>query len=277
MRFSLIVMVVLVAAVPLMTVRVGAQSIGVSERYAECMRRARADPERGLEMALSWRDGANPEQRNPEQRNNAAAHCEAVALTGLGRFVAAAKRLEALAGSMKAPSKGGASMGAVAPKSVRAEILAQAGQAWSRADQIARARAVQTAAVALDPNNAEIRIDRAMTRAADGAYWEAIDDLDVAISLNRKGNRETANAYALRASAYRFLDVLSLAKQDADTALRLAPDNAEALLEMVIIMHMAGDEAAARKAWDRLVQAHDGSPAAEAAQRNLKKLDQGNR
>jgi len=267
MRYSFIFTVVLMTMLPVMTVRAAAQSFGVDERYEDCMRRARVDPELGLETALAWRDGQNPKLKKSDSSHNAAAHCEAVALTGLGRFEAAAKRLEALAGSMKAD----------APKSVRAEILAQAGQAWFRADQITRARAAQTAAVALDSNNAEIRIDRAMARAADGEYWGAVDDLNAAISLNRQNNQENADAYALRASAYRRLEVLSLAKQDVEAALRLAPDNAEALLEMGIIMHLAGDAAAARKAWGRLVREHDGSPAAEAARRNLKKLNQGNK
>lgn len=267
MRYSLIFMVGLMVALPVMAVRAAAQSFGVDERYEDCMRRARTDPELGLETALVWRDGQDPKQKQMERGHNAAAHCEAVALTGLGRFEAAAKRLEALAESMKAD----------APKSVRAEILAQAGQAWFRADQITRARAAQTAAVALDSNNAEIRIDRAMARAAVGEYWGAVDDLNAAISLNRKSGQENADAYALRASAYRRLEVLSLAQQDVETALRLAPDNAEALLEMGIIMHLAGDATAARKAWGRLVRAHDGLPSAEAARRNLKNLDQGNK
>ena len=78
------------------------------------------------------------------------------------------------------------------------------------------------------------------------------------------------DAYALRASAYRFLDVLSLAKQDVETALLLAPDNAEALLEQGIIWRLWGKGGAARKVWSRLVQLHDGTPAAAAARKNLK-------
>jgi tetratricopeptide (TPR) repeat protein len=270
MRYLLMFMIVSMTMLPVMTVRAAAQSFGVDGRYEDCMRRARTDPEQGLETALAWRDGQTLEQGKPKtstskRRTYAAAHCEAVALTGLGRFEAAAKRLEALAGSMQAG----------APKSVRAEILAQAGQAWFRADRIARARAVQTAAIALDSKNAEIRVDRAMARAAGGDYWSAIDDLNVAISLNRKDSGENADAYALRASAYRFLEVLSLAKQDVETALRLAPDNAAALLELGIILRLAGDAPAARKAWGRLMRVHDGSPAADSARKNLETLDRG--
>lgn len=241
---------------------VAAQTIGVSERYANCMHQARVDPELGLETALVWRD-----DEKPSNDKYAAAHCEAVALTGLGQFETAAKRFEALAALM-GPVDGRAGV----LKTVRAEILAQAGQAWFRADQIASARMVQTAAIILDSNNAEIRVDRAMTWAADGAYWDAIDDLNVAISLNKDTNQENVDAYTLRASAYRFLDVLSLAKHDVETALLLVPDNAEALLEQGIIWWLSGKDGSARKVWSRLVQLHDGTPAAAAAHKNLKKL-----
>jgi tetratricopeptide (TPR) repeat protein len=264
MRLSLLFVFALVMA---LSVGSEAQTIGASERYGNCMRDARSDPERGLETALVWRD-----ENNSRKDEYAAAHCEAVALTGLGQFETAAKRLEALATLMSAASMGVTSEPASPPKAVRAEILAQAGQAWFQADQTALARAALSTAVALDPENVEIRIDRAMTRAADGAYWDAIDDLNMAISVNRDKNQKNADAYALRASAYRFLDVLSLAKQDADTALRLAPNNAEALLEQGIISHMSGDDAAARKMWIRLVRLHEGTPAADSARKNLAKL-----
>ncbi|MBT5812049.1 MAG: hypothetical protein HOI19_16875, partial [Rhodospirillaceae bacterium] len=66
MRYSLIFMVGLMMALPVMTVRAAAQSFGVDERYEDCMRRARTDPEQGLETALAWRDGQTLEQGKPK-------------------------------------------------------------------------------------------------------------------------------------------------------------------------------------------------------------------
>lgn len=242
---------------------VGAQLIGASALYQECMRQARRDPERGLETALAWKERLSANQPivkvRDQRQDNAAAHCEAVSLIGLKQFVSAAKRLEGLAKTMTAE----------APKTAKAEILAQAGQAWSGANKTAKAEKAQTAAIALSPDDAAFRIDRAITRASDGRYWDAVDDLNVAISLER-GDAAT---YALRASAYRSLNVLSLAKQDVDAALRLAPDNEEALLEQGNVYHLMGDDARAREAWRTLIRAHDGAPSADAAQRNLTKLD----
>ena len=108
-----------------------------------------------------------------------------------------------------------------------------------------------------------------MTRAAKGRYWDAIDDLNVAISFNRGD----ATAYALRASAYRSLNVLSLATQDVETALQIAPDNAEALLEQGNLFHLTGDDARARQSWKQLIIIHDGASSADAARRNLARLD----
>ena len=266
-RFILVLVIVIpwvVATVAMLGVAAGvaAQTIVASERYANCMRQVRIDPELGLETALVWRD-----DEKSSNDKYAAAHCEAVALTRLGQYETAAKRFEALAALM-GPVDGRAGV----LKAVRAEILAQAGQAWFRADQIVSARAVQTAAIILDSSNAEIRVDRAMTWAADGAYWDAIDDLNVAISMHKDTNQENADVYALRASAYRLLDVLSLAKQDVEMALFLVPNNAEALLEQGIIWRLSGKDGAARKVWSSLVQLHDGTPAAVAARKNLKKL-----
>ncbi|MFT6579986.1 MAG: tetratricopeptide (TPR) repeat protein [Alphaproteobacteria bacterium] len=240
-----------------------AQLIGSSERYQDCMRQARSDPERGLEVALSWKERLSADlpivKIRDRRQENAAAHCEAVALINSGRFATAAKRLEHLA----------AMMADDAPKEARGEILAQAGQAWFRVDKNDQAEKAQSAAIKLSPYNGEIRIDRAITRAANSRYWDAIDDLNVAISFNRGD----ATAYALRASAYRSLNVLSLATQDVEAALKITPDSAEALLEQGNLFHLTGDDARARQSWKQLIGIHDGAPSAEVARRNLARLD----
>jgi len=217
--------------------------------YENCMRLARNDPEQAFETALSWQDMGG---------GAAARHCVAVAMIGLGQYAPAAKRLEKLAVDMKA-----------APAAARAAILDQAGMAWYEANDNARANAALTAALKRLPGDPEILIDRAMVLAAAKNYWEAIDDLNAVIAANP----DRADARILRASAYRYVDALPLAREDADAALRLAPDRAEVLLEHGIILRLSGDPDGARRDWLKLIRLHDGTPAADAARRNLEKLD----
>jgi hypothetical protein len=115
--------------------------------YERCMKLARHDPGAGEKLALAWheRGGAHP-----------ADHCAAVALIGLKQYKEAATRLEALAQSMT-----------TAPPGLRAEVLDQAGQAWGLAGDPVRAYAAAGAAVALQPNDLDLLIDR----AAAAARW----------------------------------------------------------------------------------------------------------
>lgn len=222
---------------------------GGAGTYENCTRLAHTNPDAALEAALSWQDlgGGDP-----------ARHCAAVSLFHLGQFGQAAKRFEALAGSL-----------GEAPAAERAAMLAQAGAAWFRAGDFERANAAQTAALALAPGDTELLIDRAMTLAAAQNYWEAIDDLNAAIDADPK----RVEALILRASAYRFVDALPLAHDDAERAHRLSPDRPEVLLEYGILQRLAGDRDGARKSWLRLLRLHDGTPAADAARRNLELLD----
>ena len=83
---------------------------GVQSDYAACMSLARAEPQAAFDQARAW----------AAQGGGAAAqHCAAVSLFGLGRHGEAAQRLETLSDNM-APAAAGP----------RAQVLAQAGQAW---------------------------------------------------------------------------------------------------------------------------------------------------
>src|SRR3546814_13959116 len=115
------------------------------------------------------------------------------------------------------------------PATTRAALLAQAGQAWLRAEEPDRAYAVQTTALDLlatagKPRAAvEIRIDRAVTLAAKGRYWEAIDDLNLALETDPR----RVDALVLRASAYRYVDAPAFARENVERATALAPDHPE--------------------------------------------------
>lgn len=220
-----------------------------SREYSDCMAQAREDPEAGLERAFGWRDlgGGDP-----------ARHCIAIALIGLKRYEDAARRLEALAQEISAENEG-----------LRPAILAQAAQVWHLADQLERALAVQDAAVNLAPEDGELRIERAITLATLGRFWDAVDDLNRAFDLTP----DRPEILALRASAYRHLEVLDLARDDIERALALAPDDPNALLERGMLRRLAGDPAAARNDWLRVIALAEGQPQADAARAALARLD----
>lgn len=217
--------------------------------YADCMALARSDPEAGLERAFAWRDlgGGDP-----------ARHCVAVALIGLKRYDDAARRFEALAQDI-APEN----------RDLRPTILSQAAQVRHLADQPEQALADQDAAIKLAPSDVELRIDRAVTLATLGRFWDAVDDLNRALDL--APNR--SEALVLRASAYRHLKILDLARDDVERALVLAPDDPNALLERGQLRRLAGDRAAAREDWLRVIALAEGTPPAEAARAALARLD----
>ena len=76
-----------------------------------------------------------------------------------------------------------------------------------------------------------------------------------------------------RASAYRYLDSLELASDDVNRALSLKPDHVAAYLERGIIRRLSRDPDGAREDWLHAINLAPKSPAAEAARRNLERLD----
>ena len=66
---------------------------------------------------------------------------------------------------------------------------------------------------------------------------------------------------------------LAAARQDIVRAISIDPAHAEAVLESGILMRLAGDNDKARQEWLKLIELHEGSPAAETATRNLEILD----
>jgi tetratricopeptide (TPR) repeat protein len=217
--------------------------------YESCLARARKDPVNGFEDALSWASRGGGE---------GAQHCAAVALMTEGHYGDAADRLERLAQQM-----------VTRPPSLRAEVLAQAARAWLDAGQVVRANAVITAAIDLAPRNTELFIDRAEIMAAARNYWEAIDD------LNRVLDADPSRVEALifRASAYRYVDSLELAFEDADRAVALAPQMAEAWLEHGIIMRLRGNDKGARAAWLQVLLLDPDGPAGDVARANIERME----
>ena len=220
-----------------------------AQEYAACMTLARRKPDEGLEGALTWQSRGG---------GDAAEHCAAVALIGLGENSEAATRLEKL-GTRLGPARPG----------LAAEVLAQAGQAWLMAGKSDRAYAVQTTALKLAPQDVDLLVDRAVTLGQAKNYWEAIDDLNRAHELAPK----RADVLVFRASAYRFVDSPDLALEDIDAAIALDPRNPDAYLERGILRRLANDRDGARSDWMKTLSLGTGTPTGDAAQKNLELLD----
>jgi tetratricopeptide (TPR) repeat protein len=221
--------------------------------YQQCMKLARRDPAAAEKLALSWheRGGAHP-----------ADHCGAVALIGLKQYKEAATRLEALAQAMT-----------TAPIGLRAEVLDQAGQAWGLAGDPVRAYAAAGEAVALQPKDLDLLIDRAEAAASAGYLDKAVDDLDQVL----KADPTRVDALIYRASANRALDRLDPALADVEKALARVPNSAPALLERGNIRRLKGDNGGARQDWQRVGQLAPGSQADLAAKANIEHLDSNKR
>lgn len=214
--------------------------------YDRCLTLAKTDPGAARDMAAKWsaQGGAHP-----------ADHCYAVALIGLRQYKPAAERLDKLAVAMLT----------VAPDSLRAEVLDQAGQAWLLAGDAARAYNDTGAALALAPNNPDILIDRAEAAGEAGWYDKAVADLNDVL----KADPRRVDALIYRATAYRALNKLDPALADADAAVRLAPSSAQAVLERGNIRGLKGDVEGARHDWQTTMTLAPGSAAALAAKANL--------
>jgi len=217
--------------------------------YRACIELTEIAPDEALEAAQTWIDlgGSDP-----------ARHCSAVALLRLGHYRTAGEELEVLAASLEQNYA-----------YLQIPILIQAGQAWLQAGDIDRAYAIQTAALARQPNNIDLLIDRAVTAAAVGNFTEALSDLTRALS--HAPNR--ADILVLRASAHRFLDQPEAALADVENALQLDPANPDGLLERGNLRRIFGDDAGARADWVQVTRLAPDTPTAEAAQANLARLD----
>ncbi|MCW5745741.1 MAG: tetratricopeptide repeat protein [Alphaproteobacteria bacterium] len=189
-----------------------------ARQYRTCMALARSEPRRGIDMANGWEKNGG---------DAGARHCRAIALFQLGEHAEAGRQLEALARTASTLSD-----------ALRAEIFAQAGQAYQAAQLGPRALAAQNAAIALDPGNVEIWIDRSITHAAAGDFRAAVSDLTRALTLAPA----RADALVLRAAAWRRLDDPRAAAADAEAALRVRSDDPEALLERGLARRALGDK-----------------------------------
>ncbi|MDO8608477.1 MAG: tetratricopeptide repeat protein [Phaeospirillum sp.] len=227
---------------------VEAETIDPRQEYRTCLALARQKPEDGWEEAIAWQSlgGGEP-----------ARHCAAVALIGLGKLEEAAKRLESLAQHSRST------------EALRAEMLAQAAQAWLHAGKIEQALADLDTGLDLAPNQPDLLLDKAVILAQAAHYQKAVDVLTGLLKI--QPNR--VEAMVLRGSAYRYLDKLELAKEDIARALVLDADLPDALLERGMIRRLEDNSAGAREDWMKAITAAPDSIAADTARRNLEIMD----
>jgi len=228
-------------------------SAAEAAQYRACLGKTETNADAAYDDALVWRDrgGGVPAQ-----------HCAAVALVRLGKYAEAATRLAALA-----ETPGGRAM---APA-----LLGQAGNAWLLGEFPSNALSVLNAALSAGPQNlapseeADLRIDRGRVLAALERWSESENDLSKALSLDP----ERSPAYVFRATARRMQNKLDLALEDLQLALALDPKDTAALLERGIVYRLQEKPGPARADWLAVIAGEPEGAAADAARRNLEKLD----
>ena len=226
-----------------------AAALDHEKEYRACIRLAQTNPAKAQPAAEYWAKKGG---------GSGARHCLAVAMVGNRKPAQAAALFEKLGSDQTRPPE------------ARAQMLAQGAQAWVLAKNPKKAIATLDRAVALAPNVAAYRIDRAVAHAASGQHQKTLEDLNAALKIDP----DNAEAYTFRASAYRFTGDLASARADIERALTLAPQRGDALLERGVIKVMTGDRAGGRADWQAIVQMAPGSPLARAAQENLARLEQ---
>jgi tetratricopeptide (TPR) repeat protein len=215
-----------------------------------CLVLLASDPETAADAARDWAKHGGGDD---------AAQCAALSDIALGDTVGGAGSLDTL-------SQRGSS-----PAAHRAQFADQAMQAWLLAGNPNDALASARRAVALDPLDLGLLVDRGRALVAAGDPAGAVTDLSKVLAT-RPADRD---ALVTRASAFRRLERLAEARADIDTACRLAPDEPSALLERGILRERAGDSDGARTDWDRIVSLAPDTHEADMAQQDLALLDAG--
>jgi tetratricopeptide (TPR) repeat protein len=220
-----------------------------AREYAACMQLARIDPRAAHTSALAWRKAGG---------GDAAIHCVAVAVLGLGQYSQAATMLEEL-GARGDPAR----------PDLKAGLLNQAANAWMITGRPEKALKLTRQAIKLQPGNIELYLDASIAEAGLGRYWKALDALNTALEIDET----RADALVFRASAWRKVGAPDLADQDIKAALRIRPDNPDALLERGLLQKGRGNIAAARADWMKVLEISVTGPLTDAAKQNLETID----
>jgi tetratricopeptide (TPR) repeat protein len=215
-------------------------------RYTECMKLAREEPLKALPAAEKWM---------AEGGELGARHCVAIAMFEAGRYVPAARQLEAMERDMGNERPG-----------LRAELLAQAGQAWTEANQPEEAARVQSKALGLKADDPDLWVDRGLSYATLRQWPRAISDFERSLQL-KAGNVETR---VLLAAAWRNAGDPTRAAAEAERVLRRSPDHSGALLEHGFALLARGERNAANDDFNRVLKLVPGTDEARRAEAGLR-------
>jgi tetratricopeptide (TPR) repeat protein len=191
-----------------------------------------------------------------------ALHCRAGAFFALRRFREAGEMYERLATSNEAASG----------LPGRVALLGRAGKSYLLAGIPQKAMTTLTAGLVQAPNDPELRQDRAATQITLKNYRDALEDLDVVIA-QQPGN---VDALIFRATAWRNLEGWNQAHADVAKALALDAGRPEAYLERGLLKAAGGDMIGAKTDWEYVLRLNPQGVVANAAQQNLKKIQENN-
>ena len=221
-----------------------------SRQYTACMTLARRNPTAAHESALAWRKKGG---------GDAALHCIAVALLGLGEYGQAGQMMEELASRTR-------------PKTARPK----SGAAGPGRQCVADFRPATAHREALEHRPGPGSQGRGIAHRPQyrpglpwGNIWDALDDLNDALEFDPG----RVDALTFRASAWRHVDALELAETDIDAALKQRPDFPDGLLERGLIRKAQGNKAGARTDWLRVIEIAVEGPLTETARRYLESMD----
>ena len=218
--------------------------------YEACLDMLATDPSGAEAMSASMAEAGVGE---------AAQHCHALAQVELGNTEAGAALLDRLAAGSRANAAS------------RAEVFGQADQAWTMSGRTDQAFASASQALALSPDDPELRIGHAIAALALRRFDIADDDLSRALEQDPR----RADALILRATAERNLGRIDQARTDIDAASKLDPDNPDGLLERGIVRQRQGELTGARADWERAAELGADTPTGDLAQQNLELLKAG--
>jgi tetratricopeptide (TPR) repeat protein len=225
--------------------------VGDSPATIHCLETVLSNPEEAMAEAQALYQGSN---------TVGARHCLGDALVAQGEAARGARILDQLAQEI-------AKNHSLAPD-VEASIWGDAGRAWLEADDIDKSIGAFNTAVDKTPKDMRLRVDRAVALGNGRKYWEAIDDLNVAVS----GGIDTGEAYLLRATAYREVGSPELALDDINRAVAKLPDDPGVLLERGRIRKLAKDIPGARQDFLTVMKMAPGSDAGTAAHDEMESL-----
>lgn len=222
-----------------------------------CIENAGKDPATSLADAARW----VAEAKGPGKSK---------ALECLGQVYAVLGKWDAAEGAFSE----GANLVAASDPTRRSALLAQAGNAALAANKAAVAldrldKAVAVAGIApLARGQAEI--DRGRALATLGRPEDAVE----AFANAQRDAPDDGDAWLLGATIARRRGDLAAAQRQIEVAGRLAPTDPEVGLEAGVIAMLAGNEPAARKAWESTIAVASGSKAAETAKAYLAQIAQ---